>query len=108
MSAYIQIMTTTETHKQAEVIAGHLVETGLAACCQIIGPLTSVYRWQGKVEEAHEYLCLIKTAADLYAAVEDAIRDLHPYEVPEILAVPVVQGSAAYLGWMQESLRDAP
>ena len=100
MSEAIQVMTTTASKDDAAKIARALVEGRLAACVQIIGPLTSVYRWQGAIEEAEEYLCLVKTQRDTYPRIEAAIREAHPYDVPEILAVPVVAGSSAYLDWL--------
>ena len=104
MKSYIQITTTTETKEQAEKIAQYLVETKLAACVQITGPITSIYRWKGKVENAQEWLCLIKTQDDLYNKVEAAIKNLHPYETPEIIAMPIVKGSKEYLNWIDENL----
>ena len=104
MKSYIQITTTTETKEQAEKIAQYLVESKLAACVQINGPITSIYRWKGKVENAQEWLCLIKTQDDLYDKVEAAIKKLHPYETPEIIAVPIVKGSIEYLDWIDKNL----
>ncbi len=104
METYIQISTTTETKEQSEIIAQHLVEAKLAACVQIVGPITSIYRWKGKVENAQEWLCLIKTRDDLYNKVETAIKSLHPYETPEIIAVPIVKGSKEYLNWINDEL----
>jgi len=102
MKSYIQISTTTETKEQAQKIAQYLVEAKLAACVQITGPITSIYRWKGKVENAQEWFCLIKTTDDLYNKVEAAIKDLHTYETPEIIAVPIVKGSKEYLNWIYE------
>jgi len=86
------------------MIAHAIVEQRLAACAQVIGPITSTYWWQGKVETAEEWLCIVKSRQDLYPALEKAIRQVHPYEVPEILAVSVVQGSKNYLEWMDREL----
>jgi periplasmic divalent cation tolerance protein len=102
MKTYFQVTTTTETKEQAENIAQHLVEAKLAACVQIVGPITSIYRWKGKVENTQEWLCLIKTRDDLYNKVEAAIKNQHPYETPEIIAVPIVKGSKEYLQWISE------
>jgi periplasmic divalent cation tolerance protein len=102
MKSYIQVTTTTETKEQAQTIARHLVESSLAACVQITGPITSIYRWKDKVENAREWLCIIKTTDKLYAAVEATIKSLHPYETPEIIAVPIVKGSKEYLQWIHE------
>ena len=102
MKSFIQISTTTETKKQAQKIAKYLVEQKLAACVQITGPIESTYRWKGKVETAGEYLCLIKTRTSLFKRVETAIKKLHPYETPEIIAVPIVKGSREYLIWLND------
>jgi periplasmic divalent cation tolerance protein len=103
MKSYIQITTTTETKEEAEKIAQYLVEQKLAACVQIIGPITSTYRWKGKVETASEWLCLIKTREKLYDKVETAIKKLHSYETPEIIAVSI-KGSSEYLSWLDDVL----
>ena len=100
MSQFIQIITTTASADDARRIARAIVERRLAACVQIVGPIESVYRWEGKIEAATEFQCWIKTRGDLYSSAEEAIRELHTYDVPEILAIPVVQGSAAYLEWL--------
>jgi len=97
-------MTTTETKEEAEKIAQYLVEQKLAACVQITGPITSIYRWKGKVEKAQEWLCLIKTREELYDKVETAIKKLHSYETPEIFAVPIIKGSSEYLSWLDDVL----
>jgi periplasmic divalent cation tolerance protein len=106
MKSYIQVSTTTETKEQAQTIAQHLVGAKFAACVQITGPITSIYRWKGKVENAQEWLCLIKTRDDLYNKVETAIKSLHSYETPEIIAVPIVKGSKEYLNWLDNELGD--
>jgi len=104
MEGFIQVTTTTEKKEDAERIARSLVEARLAACVQIVGPIESVYRWKGRIETAREWLCLIKSRRDHYRAVEEAIRSLHPYEVPEIIAVPFSAGSPDYLGWLRDEL----
>lgn len=96
----IQVMTAVDSREAAENISQRLLEARLAACVQIIGPVSSRYWWQGKIEQAEEWLCLAKTRAGLYAQVEAAIQAAHPYENPEVLAVPVSAGSAAYLEWL--------
>ncbi len=100
MKTYIQISTTTETKELAQKIAKYLVEQKLAACVQISGPIESTYRWKGNIERASEFLCLIKTRTSLFKKVEAAIKKLHPYETPEIIAVPITQGSKDYLNWL--------
>lgn len=106
--AFIQVMTTTETKEQAQSIARHLVEEKLAACVQITGAIESSYRWRGKVEITQEWLCLIKTREDLFLQVESAIKKLHSYDTPEIIAVPIVKGSKEYLSWLDDTLADSP
>jgi periplasmic divalent cation tolerance protein len=101
MTDAIQIVTTTPDKDLALRIAQTLVEAGLAACVQISGPIESIYRWQGKVQSATEWQCSIKTTRDRYLAVEQAICGLHTYDVPEILALPVVEGHLAYLQWLR-------
>ena len=104
MREAIQVTTTTATKADAERIAAALVERRLAACAQAGGPITSCYRWQGKVETAEEWLCTVKTTREAYDQVEQAIRQLHTYEEPEIIAVPVVAGSAGYLAWLEQQV----
>jgi periplasmic divalent cation tolerance protein len=104
MTAYIQVVTTTETKADAQAIARALIEKRLAGCVQIIGPIKSTYWWQGEIETAEEWLCVIKSKQDLYEELEEAIREVHPYEVPEILAVPVIAGSKDYLRWLDDEL----
>ena len=84
----------------ARAIADHVVSTRLAACVNILAPCRSVYRWQGKIEDAEEVPLLIKTTPERYPALEAAIKAHHPYELPEIVAVPVATGLPAYLAWV--------
>ena len=105
MADAIQVMTTTAAQADAKRVARAVLEVHLAACVQIIGPLTSLYWWQGEIEQAEEWLCLIKTRADAFADLERAIRSVHPYEVPEIVALPVAAGSADYLAWLNGEVR---
>jgi periplasmic divalent cation tolerance protein len=86
----------------AERIARTLVEQGLAACVNQLAPAQSIYRWQGAIERATEIPLLIKTTAERYAEVELTLRSLHPYSVPEIIAVPIVRGLASYLRWLAD------
>ncbi len=104
MAEYLQVLTTAGSEEEAERIAAALVERRLAACVQTIGPIASRYRWQGEVETAREWLCLAKTEAGRYEGVEAAIRELHSYEEPEIVATPIVAGSRGYLDWLGASL----
>ena len=108
MADYIQVITTTGNQDDAQTIARALVERRLAACVQIVGPITSVYRWQGKIETAQEWECLVKSRRELYEPIERAIRELHPYQVPEILALPIVAGGQAYLDWIDQEVSIPP
>ena len=104
-SEFIQIITTTALKADAERIAQHLVAEKLAACVQIIGPISSTYRWQNTIHTEEEWLCQIKTARALYPQVEAAILAQHDYETPEIIATPIVAGSAAYVEWLAGALK---
>jgi periplasmic divalent cation tolerance protein len=97
---HIQVLTTTASEEEAAAIADVLLERRLAACVQVLGPVASTYRWQGKVERAREWQCLAKTQAALYPAVEAAIREAHSYDEPEIVAIPILRGSPGYLAWI--------
>jgi len=101
-TAALLILCTVPDRESALRLSEHLVEKGLAACVNITQPLTSVYRWQGRTETAEEQLLMIKTTQRLYAALETAILSLHPYELPEIIAVPVTQGLPGYLDWVEQ------
>jgi periplasmic divalent cation tolerance protein len=105
MTDYIQVVTTTEHREDAERIARTLVERRLAACAQVSGPITSTYRWQGQIETAQEWQCRAKSRRDLYDEIEQAIRQAHPYEVPEILAMPIAAGSVDYLAWLDGEVK---
>lgn len=98
----IQVVTTTAEKKDAEKIAAALLKERLAACVQISGPIESSYWWNGRLETDREYLCTIKTRKDRLPALEAAIKELHPYEIPEIVATPIVAISAEYLAWLKE------
>ena len=85
-------------------VARSLVEEGLAACVNAIPNIVSTYRWEDRVQDDREVLLLIKSSSSVYGRLEARIRELHPYELPEVVAVPVVRGSAAYLDWLQAAL----
>jgi periplasmic divalent cation tolerance protein len=104
MTEFIQITTTTGKRKDAEQIASELVSRRLAGCVQVNGPIVSTFRWQGNVETAEEWMCVIKTTRAQVAAIEDAFKQIHPYEVPEIIAAPIIVGSKAYLKWLGEQV----
>jgi periplasmic divalent cation tolerance protein len=100
----IQVQTTAGSEQEAERISAALVERRLAACVQTVGPISSRYRWRGEIENEREWLCLIKSESGRYEEIEAAIREIHSYEEPEILATPIVAGSAGYLAWIDDSL----
>lgn len=102
---YLQVITTTDKKDAAETMARALVEKKLAACVQITGPVMSTYRWQGKIETAEEWLCFIKTRRDLYSELEKSIKEIHPYETPEIIALPISGGSEDYLTWLNGEIK---
>ena len=104
MSELLQVTTTTGTREVAERIAVELVDRRLAACVQVSGPIASSYRWQGVIENADEWLCIAKTSRQQLAAIQEVLKRLHPYEVPELIATPIVGGSEAYLQWLREQL----
>jgi periplasmic divalent cation tolerance protein len=104
MTDYVQVISTAGSEEQAGQIASLLVERRLAACVQVVGPIVSRYRWQGEVEEEREWQCLAKTTRAAYEAVEAAIREVHSYDEPEVIATPIVAGSAGYLAWIDENV----
>ncbi|HXR36356.1 MAG TPA: divalent-cation tolerance protein CutA [Candidatus Binataceae bacterium] len=104
--SYILVFVTTTTEDNAAAIGRALVEERLAACANLIGPIRSIYRWQDVVEDGAELLLMIKTRSNLFPELETRIKELHPYEVPEILAVNIEQGSAQYLDWLHDSTVD--
>ena len=99
------VLSTAGSEDEARKIARHLVENRLAACVNIVRQIESIYRWQGKVESSQEWLLLIKTTADRFPAVRDAIWESHSYELPECIAISIEDGSAAYLEWIGQSVK---
>ena len=96
----IVVLTTCPDDAVAARIAREVVESGLAACVSRLGPVHSTYRWQGAVQDEPEVLLVIKTIGARYAELEMRLKSIHPYEVPEIIALPVIRGSADYLAWL--------
>jgi periplasmic divalent cation tolerance protein len=97
------VLCTIDTDEGAGALADALVERRLAACVQVVGPIRSTYRWRDAVERATEWLLLIKTSRERFADLRDAIVAAHPYDVPEVVALPVESGLAEYLGWIESS-----
>jgi periplasmic divalent cation tolerance protein len=104
MTDKIVVLTTCDSEKQAEKLANTLVDQRLAACVNILPNARSIYRWEGKIEDSAEWLLLIKSRRDLFTALRAEIQKMHTYEVPEVIAIPVVDGSEAYLGWLDGQL----
>jgi periplasmic divalent cation tolerance protein len=106
MNAEVIVVTTTVADRaDAERIAASLVAKQLSACVQVSGPIDSTFRWKGQIETSQEWICAIKTRRDMYDEVERAIRELHSYEQPEIIALPVIAGSNGYLKWLSDAVR---
>jgi periplasmic divalent cation tolerance protein len=101
---YVIVMVTTANMNEAEIIAHRLLQERLIACANIIGSVCSLFPWSGKIERAEECLMLMKSRKDLFEKVEEIVKSLHSYEVPEILILPIVEGSKAYLDWLGSCL----
>jgi len=106
MSEVLLVVTTLPDRATAERIAAALVTARVAACVNVLAECTSVYRWQGKIERAGEVPLLIKTTREAYARLEETLRTMHPYDVPEIVALPVTAGLPAYLDWVSQETKD--
>ena len=101
---YTLIMVTASSREEAEKIATTLLEKKLIACANILGPVSSRFWWQGKIDSAEEYIIFMKTKRELFDQVADNVKQLHSYEVPEIIALPIVEGTKPYLEWINSSL----
>lgn len=101
-----QVTTTLPDRALAERVAGELVGERLAACAQVTGPVASTYRWQGAVERAEEWYCHLKTTQARFPALRERLRQLHPYDTPEIIAIPLIDGDPEYLAWVREAVAD--
>lgn len=102
---FIQIFTTTEKKEDAENIAKILLEKRLASCVQI-SEIESHYWWKGKIENSKEFLCIIKTKKELYEEIEKEIKKIHPYEIPEIIAIEILNGNKDYFEWMEKEIKN--
>jgi periplasmic divalent cation tolerance protein len=107
MTDKIVVLSTCDSEEQAALLARHLVEQRLAACVNILPHVRSIYRWNEKVEDSGEWMLVIKSRRDLFVVLRAEIEKMHSYEVPEMIALPVVEGSEAYLGWLDHELRAA-
>ena len=99
----IIVLTTCESQEQADSVARHLIEHRLAACVNIL-PARSVYRWKEKIESSPEHLLIIKSRHDMLDRLRSSIQSLHTYELPELIVLPIVDGSVAYLNWIDQEL----
>jgi periplasmic divalent cation tolerance protein len=106
LTGKIVVLSTCGSDAEAEKLSRALVEARLAACVNIVRGVSSIYRWQGVVESADEILLVIKSTAERFPALRDAIRRLHSYEVPEVIALPIVDGAGSYLDWIEDSVRE--
>ncbi|OHC83907.1 MAG: cation tolerance protein CutA [Sideroxydans sp. RIFOXYB12_FULL_59_6] len=106
MSEVLLVITTLPDRATAERIAAALVTARVAACVNVLAECTSVYRWQGKIERAAEVPMLIKTTRAAYARLEETLRSMHPYDVPEIVAMPVTAGLPSYLDWVSQETKE--
>jgi periplasmic divalent cation tolerance protein len=105
MTACCQVTTTVDSRDGAERLATLLVEERLAACGQVTGPLASTYRWEGQVQQATEWYCHLKTTFARLPELMARLQAVHPYQVPEIVAVPISAGHPAYLAWIEDNVR---
>ncbi|MEM2108622.1 MAG: divalent-cation tolerance protein CutA [Candidatus Bathyarchaeia archaeon] len=101
---YIVVIVTAANRQEAEKIAQYLLKEKLIACANILGPIFSFFHWEGKIESAEEYLMLMKSRRDLFGKIADAVKALHSYEVPEVIALPIDEGSKSYLAWLANCL----
>lgn len=105
MSDCLVVTITAPSEQLASALAEAAVADHLAACAQVHGPVHSTFRWQGRVDHATEWYCHLKTTRHRFDALAARVRELHPYEVPEIIALPIVQASEAYLEWVRQEVR---
>jgi periplasmic divalent cation tolerance protein len=101
-----QVTTTLPDRAAAESLAETLIAERLAACAQVLGPVSSTFRWEGRIEQAEEWYCNLKTTDQRLPAVQQRIRELHPYDVPELIAFPISGGDPTYLDWIRTEVRE--
>ena len=103
----VVVLTTTDSAEAADELAHGIVDARLGACAQIVGPIRSVYRWEGSVQVEQEWQCLVKTTAERLDELTAYIKAHHSYDVPEIIATPIIGGSAQYLSWVRDDTKSA-
>ena len=103
MAQFVVVLVTCGSEEEASKIAHALVDERLAACANIISPIRSIYRWQGKILDEREWLLVVKTQETRFQDLEKRVKSLHSYQVPEIISLPILAGSSSYLNWLEES-----
>jgi len=104
MSSYIVVFMTVPDKKEATKIAHSLLKERLIACANIVGPVSSLFWWEGKIDKANEFLVIMKSRKNLFKKLSERVKELHSYEVPEVIALPVIEGLPSYLNWLGASL----
>ncbi|MDJ0601959.1 MAG: divalent-cation tolerance protein CutA [Crocosphaera sp.] len=104
-SPFIIVITTTAKKEDADQIATTLLTRKLAGCVQILGPISSHYYWENELCQDEEWICLIKSSQHNYQTLENTIQEIHPYEIPEIISLPIVEGNESYLSWLNQQLK---
>ena len=105
VNSFIVVLVTTSSKQEAETIAQSLLESKLIACANVVGPVESHFHWKGKIEHTEEFLLLMKSRSDLFDELVENVKRMHSYEVPEVVALPIVEGLKSYLGWLGSSLK---
>jgi len=103
-SEFILVHTTLNSREAAEKFSKEITSAKLSACSQVEGPITSFYWWQGKLEEEQEWRCTLKTTQEAYQRLEQKIKEVHPYDTPEIIVIPILRGSKDYLNWVEANI----
>jgi periplasmic divalent cation tolerance protein len=101
VNEFMQVSTTVNSKQSADKIARKLLDERVTSCVQVFGPIQSHYWWKGRIERTKEWVCFIKARSSDYRRIEDSVKEVHPYDVPEILALPVLRGNASYLRWIR-------
>ena len=104
MPSYIAVFMTVSDEKEATKIVRNLLKDRLIACANIVGPVSSLFWWKGKIDKANEFLVIMKSRKNLFKKLSERVKELHSYEVPEVIALPVIEGLPSYLNWLGTSL----
>jgi len=103
--SYIVVIISTPNKEEAAKIVHSLLNERLIACANIVGPVSSVFWWQGKIDEENEFLVLMKSHKNIFERISERVMEIHSYDVPEIIALPIIEGSQSYLDWLETSLQ---